>query len=288
MSFRTLLVPLFGTESDRAALKAALTFARGFDAHVEALFAKLDPRDAIPVLGEGMSGAMVEEIMKAAETDTTTHRALARRTFDEAVAAAGARFADSPPVEESLTAGWNEILGRAEEVAVGESRLSDLVVFAAPKGEDTGEAVSTLENVLLGSGRPVLYVSDNIPQEIGRRVAVAWNGKPEGARTVALAMPILESAETVNVLTVETAATQAAAGRRLVDYLSWHRINSSLTIMQSSSYPVGRTLMEKAEALGCDLILMGGYGHSRMREMILGGVTRYVFGHPGLPVLMAH
>lgn len=288
MSFRTLLVPLFGAAHDRPALDAALSVARGFDAHAEALFARPDPRDAIPVLGEGVSGTMVEEIMRAAEHDAGARRALARRHFDAAIAAAGIRLADAPPAEEQPTARWHEVLGHPEDVIPAEARLADLTVFAATRDDEDGVVASTMENTLMGAGCPVLFVSGTIPDEIGRRIAIAWNGRAEGARAVALAMPFLESAASVHVLTVETPLTQGSAGRRLVEHLNWHRVPSSLVTLTAGGNAVGKVLMDKAASLDCDLLIMGGYGHSRMREMILGGVTRYVFGHPGVPVLMAH
>lgn len=288
MSFRTLLVPVFGTDSDRDALDAAFALAREFDSHVEAVFARTDPRDSVPVLGEAVSGGMVEEIMKAAEHDVADRRRTARGHFDGAAARWAVRFADTPTDEEQATARWNEVGGRVEDVPVSEGRLADLIVFGAPPADDGNDQVAAIENALLGAGRPVLYVSDPPPAEIGRTVAIAWNGKAESARSVALAMPILETAETVHVLTAETALTQAAAGRRLVESLRWHRINASLSLLTPGTLPVGQVLRDKARQLGCDMLVMGGYGHSRMREMILGGVTRYMLGHSGIPVLMAH
>jgi nucleotide-binding universal stress UspA family protein len=288
MSFRTLLVPLFGAAHDRRALDAALSVARGFDSHVEAVFARPDPRDSIPILGEGVSGTMVEEIMKAAENDAGIHRNEARRHFDDAIAAAEARVAEAPPAEPAMTARWSELRGRPEDLIPVEGRLADLVVLAAPERDEEGTVALTGEYTLLGSGRPLLYVGSRVPEYIGRRVAIAWNGRPESARATALAMPFLEDAATVHVLTAETALTQGGAGRRLVDHLGWHRVRASLVTLPQGSQPVGKLLMDKAEALGCDLLVMGGYGHSRMREMILGGVTRHVLAHPGVPVFMAH
>jgi nucleotide-binding universal stress UspA family protein len=101
-------------------------------------------------------------------------------------------------------------------------------------------------------------------------------------------LPFLRAADHVMVLTAETSATEAAAGRRIAEYLTWQGVNPALTLLQPGSKSVGEAVVEKAVELKADLLVMGGYGHSRMREMILGGVTRYVLNHAGLPVLMTH
>ncbi|WP_448205514.1 universal stress protein [Azospirillum sp. sgz302134] len=288
MSLKTILVPMAGTDSDPVALNAALQVARGFDAHVDALFVKLDPRDAVPMLGEGMSGAMVEEIMRAAEGEANSHLQVARRTFESVVQDAQVELRDAPSGIEGPSARWREVVGRVEDVVPVEGRLADLLVFAHTRLDSDTQAYATVETALLGAARPLLLVPGALPATIGRKVTVAWNGSPESARALAAAMPFIRTAEAVHVLTAETSATQAAAGRRMADYLAWHGVNVQLTILKPGSEPVGQTIITKATELGSDLLVMGGYGHSRMRELILGGVTRYVLNHASLPVLMAH
>ena len=288
MSLKTILVPMSGTDSDPVALNAALQVARNFDAHVDALFVKLDPRDAVPMLGEGMSGAMVEEIMRSAEGEANSHLRTARRTFDAVVQQANVDLRDVPSGVEGPSAGWREVVGRIEDVVPVEGRLADLLVFAHTRLDSDTQAYVTVETALLGAARPLLLVPGTLPEEIGRTITVAWNGSAESARALAGAMPFIRSADTVHVLTAETSRTEAAAGRRTIDYLAWHGVNVQLTILKPGSEPVGRTIISKATELGSDLLVMGGYGHSRMREMILGGVTRHVLNHAGLPVLMAH
>jgi nucleotide-binding universal stress UspA family protein len=285
---KTILVPLAGGDGEIAAMKAAFTIARRFDAHVAALFVRLDPRDAVPLLGEGMSGPMVDEIMRAAEAETNSRHAIARRHFDAAVAAASATLADTPPGPGGVTAEWREVEGRAEEMVPLESRFADMMVIGGAGSPADAYATTVLENALLGSGRPLLLVPPRLPETIGRHIALAWNASVEAARAVAGAVDLLRAAETVDVLVVETAVASGAAGRRISDYLAWHGVKVRLTIITSGPDPVGQVLMTKAAELGSDLVVMGGYGHSRMREMILGGVTRHVLHHAGLPVLMAH
>lgn len=287
MSLRTLLVPLTGTDSDAAALRAALVAARPFSAHVQGLYVRIDARDAVPLLGDGMSGAVVEDIMRAAEADSEAHAIRARETFRQIIAQNRILEVKAPlAVSHQVTATWSEETGRDEEVIAQEGRLHDLVVFAnAPHG---GDQRLLLEAALLGTARPLLLAPHHVPSTIGARVALAWNGGVESARAVAGAMPFLEQAQAVHILTAQTAVTNAEAAERLAAYLAWHGVRPEISTIRPGAEVVGAALLEQAARLDADLLVMGGYGHSRMRELILGGVTRHVLGHARLPVLMAH
>ena len=288
MSLKTILVPLRGRADDQIALTGALTVARAFDAHIDGVFVTIDPRDSVPLLGEGMSGAMVDEIMRAAEADSRTHLAQARRFFDEMVRSGAVSLRDVPPAPGGASARWRELNGRAEDIIPKEGRLFDLLVFAHCTVDENPQGYTVLEAALLTSGRPLLIVPKTAPTRIGGTVAVAWNGNRESARAVGAAMPFLRGADRVHILTAETSATTGAAGTRLAAYLAWHDIDASVTLVQPGASAVGHALLERAGALGADLLVMGGYGHGRVREMILGGVTRDVLRHGGLPILMAH
>ncbi len=288
MSIKTILVPLNGGGSDPVALSSAFAVARLFEAHVDALFVKLDPRDSVPMLGEGMSGAMVDEIMRATETEASGQFNTARRSFTEAVQREQVTVCEGPPALDGVSVRWREAVGRIEEVVAQEGRLSDLLVFADSTGARDPQSYMTLETALLSSARPLLVTPKEGVSSVGRNIAISWNGSAEGAHAVAGAMPFLRQADTVRILTAETSATPAAAGRRIAEYLSWHGVNSQSIVVKPGSEPVGQALMGKAVELGADLLIMGGYGHSRMREMILGGVTRYILNHVNVSVLMAH
>lgn len=287
---KTLLVPVTGHATDRPALDTALAVARDFDAHVDALFVRPLPADAVPLLGEGMSGAMIDDIVRAAESETAALRDAARKMFDEAVADAGVAVRHDPaPAGEPLpTAAFRMMNGRPEDVLVVESRFADLVVFPHPAEDPADRQSTTIETVMISSGRPVMLAPAERPREIGRHVAIAWNGKAEAARAVTGAMPFIASADTVHVLTADTKTTSGTAGRRLAEYLAWHGIETEPRVVTPEGVVVGQALMDAAVAASCDLLVLGGYGHSRMREMIMGGVTRHMLGHPGIPVLMAH
>ncbi|HRJ60607.1 MAG TPA: universal stress protein [Azospirillaceae bacterium] len=283
-----LLVPMTGLPADRAALTAALGLARAFDAHVDALFIRQHPADAVPLLGEGMSGAMIDDIVRAAEAETNLLQEAARRLFEALLVEHEVPAADVPPEAPGPTAAWRETVGRPDEMAALEGRLADLIVLPHCGDDPNGRLTLAAETALLDSGRPILLAPATTPTEIGRRIAIAWNGGAESARAVAGAMPFLHAAEAVTVLTAETHATPSTAAARLAQHLAWHRTQVRVQVVHPGADAVGHALLSSAKADGCDLLVLGGYGHSRMREMILGGVTRYMLTHADIPVLMAH
>lgn len=284
---KTILLPLMGAIADDTAVDTAFQLARPSGAHVEGLFVRADPRDAIPLFGEGVSGALVEEIMQAAAAEGSTHSTAARALFARHSDAAGAAPAAGPPGPGRLSASYREVTGRAEQVLPVEGRLADLIVMSRAAAQADAVYSLALETAVVGCGRPILLAADKPRPTIGETVAVAWNGSRESAVAVSVALPILSAAKRVVVLTAETAATPSAAGDALVRHLAWHGIDARVALVHPSG-AVGQALMARAVDAGADLIVMGGYGHSRLRELVLGGVTRWMIDHGGLPVLVAH
>jgi nucleotide-binding universal stress UspA family protein len=149
------------------------------------------------------------------------------------------------------------------------------------------------EQVALASGRPVLIVPyaghfDNV----GRRVLIAWNATREAARAVSDAMPLLTSAELVTVLTIDPREGPHGHGELpgadIALHLARHGVKAQIERTVSAGMPVGEVLLSRVADLGADLIVMGAYGHSRAREVLLGGATRSVLRSMTVPVLMSH
>jgi nucleotide-binding universal stress UspA family protein len=286
MSYRIILVPLFGVDADAAALHAAITVGRRFDAHILGLFVRIDPRDVIPVIGEGVSAAVIEQLMQASEAETNRRRDAAYAHFEAAVGGAGVQVVERSPGPGGLTAHWIETTGRRDEILPHQARLADLSVFTRLDDTAAPDQQGLIEGTLLGAGRPLLLNPPAPPQSIGHAVAIAWNGSAEAARAVAFAMPLVESASAVHILTAGAAEPDPSA--ELAEYLEWRGIGCERRTVSADGEAVGAALLGAAAGAGADLLVMGGYGRSRLRELVLGGVTRHVLAQAELPVLMAH
>jgi nucleotide-binding universal stress UspA family protein len=286
MSIRIILVPLFGDDADSAAAQAVFAVTRRFDAHVEGLFARIDPLDAIPIVGEGVSPAVIDDLTNAAAAEMDKRASAAKSHFEAACSAAGVALVERPPAPGGTSAHWSEITGRREEVIPRKARVSDLVVFGAQPA-DSPELGGAIETTLVAGGRPLLLAPKGV-QTLGERVAIAWNGSAEAARALAAALPFVEAASAVHVLTAETGRTPFAVTEDLADYFEWRGIACERRPVTVGDEAVGAALLRAASEAGADLMIMGGYGRSRLRELVLGGVTRHVLTHAQLPVLLAH
>lgn len=275
MTIRSILAVADGGTTTQATLETAVTAAKRFGAALDVLHVMADVNSVVPVIGEGMSGAMVEQLMAAMAQTISSRAARAREAYQKVSTAADAKLS------------WREITGREADVVAAAGRLTDLIVIGRPSGEAEAPLAATLDAALFDTGRPVLVASPTAARVVASRVALAWNGSAQAARVVAAALPILEMADHVTVLTVGTIDSVATA-QDLIAYLGRHDVSASHDSIASGGASTGATLLAHAEQSRADLLVMGAYGHSRLREMILGGATRDVLSAAGIPVLMAH
>lgn len=290
MAYRRLLLPLTGTAAGEAALATALMTARIWDAHLHCLHVRVDARDVAPLAGEGLSGAMIEEMMAATERESGERAGRVRSLFESFAATHGDITLASDPNTAAkapgVTLSFETIAGREEDVVAQQSRLYDMAVVPHP---DAGEDVSSsdaLHAVLFDSGRPVLIAPRTAPATIGTRVCVAWNGTAESAAAVAAALPWLHRAGAVRVLHATEYQRRGPPAEGIRAYLRWHGIEAELSPFKPQTREVGAGLLGAARDYGADLLVQGAYSASRLRQLILGGVTRHVLENSDLPVLM--
>ena len=194
-----------------------------------------------------------------------------------------------------IAAEWRAPSGAPLDAAVAHGRCADLIVVgqsASPDPESVfvDELIAT---TILSTARPTLIVPHIGPRAtLGANVLVAWDGGREAARAIADALPLLERANTVTVITVNTdsggRALDGPAVTRLTAYLRAQGVTAVVDRDSVSDITVGERLLSRAADLGSDLIVMGGYAHARLRELVLGGVTRTMLEKMTVPVLMSH
>jgi nucleotide-binding universal stress UspA family protein len=286
MAIRKLLLPLTGTAAGEAALSTALMVARIWNAHVTALHVRVDSRDVAPLAGEGLSGAMIEEMMSATEKESMERAQAVRAMFEEFVTRHGVTVQEARCGAGEATASFATVIGREEDLVSQQARLADLTVVPHPEAGEDVSSSDALHAVLFDSGRPVLIAPRRAPPGIGRRVALAWNGTAESASAVLAAIPWMKQAEAVRVLSAEEYQRRGPAAAELADYLALHGIGVESATFKPIDREVGAGLLRAAREFGADLLCMGAYSHSRLRQLILGGVTRHVLEKADLPVMM--
>ena len=286
MAIRKLLLPLTGTAAGEAALATALTVARHWNAHVTALHVRVDSRDVAPLAGEGLSGAMIEEMMTATERESLSRAQAVRTLFENFVAAHQVRVGEPAPGEHVATASFAAVTGREEDLVAQQSRVADLTVVPHPEAAEDVSSSDALHAVLFDSGRPVLIAPKAAPETVGKRICIGWNGTAESAAAVMAAIPWLQRAEAVRILTADEYQRRGPAAPDLADYLALHDIAAEVATFRPVDREVGAGMLRAADEFSADLLTMGAYSHSRLRQLILGGVTRHVLEHARLPVMM--
>ena len=285
MPIRRILLPLTGTAAGEAALTTALMAARLWNAHLTVLHVRVDSRDVAPLAGEGLSGAMIEEMMSATEKESSDRSDAVRAMFDRFVVQHGVEVAEPHPGQ-GATAHVASVTGREEDLVAQLARLTDLTVVPHPESGDDVSSSDALHAVLFDSGRPVL-IAPRVPlPTLGKRICVAWNGTAESAAAVQAAIPWMQKADAVQILSADEYQRRGPGAPELRSYLALHGIEVDAVQFRPVEKAVGRGLLEGARSFGADFLAMGAYSHSRLRQLILGGVTRHVLENATLPVLM--
>ena len=287
---RTILLPVDGASDNECLINAAFDIARVFDAHVEVLHVRADPRDAVPLFGEGMSGDMIEEMIEAADKNAVTRAKELERLFVRLYSSRDLTHTTMPVDEGSAaTVEWRETMGREDETVAWRGRLADLIVTMRPDEDASPMRSLTQQAALFECGRPVMVLPPRAePQGIGSNIAIAWNGTPQAARAVQGAMGFISNAEKVAVLTCGTERTEADAATELQGYLAWHGVSSNVVDCGQSNNDIGEALLAGCANIGADMLVCGAYSHSRLLQTVMGGVTSSLMEQATLPVLFSH
>jgi nucleotide-binding universal stress UspA family protein len=286
MSVRKFLLPVSSSASGEVALHTGLIMAKMWNAHLQVLHIQVDSRDVAPLAGEGLSGAMIEEMMTATERESGSRALGLRDLFALATEEHHVMAGEAVVGRNEPSASFSSVTGREDEIIAHQARLSDLTIVPHPQaGEDVASA-DALHAVLFDSGRPVLMAPPDRPAAIAKRVAVAWNGMSNAAAALGSAMPFIRQADAVAVLASDEYQRRGPSAEDVVAYIAHHGVSAELIRFKSIDRSVGAGLLGAAADFNADMMSMGAYSTSRLRELILGGVTTYVLENATLPVLM--
>jgi nucleotide-binding universal stress UspA family protein len=290
MSFRTILVPMGQRDNAQSALEAAFLVARRFAGHVHGLH-------VLPDVSNPATHALVATRMTAeeAQSDFQRFRATAERVlereatelkslFDGAAARAGAAAQTAPSGADGPSASWQVITGFESELVGRLGRMFDLTVIA--RRGPRGSSHDTVQAALLESGRPLLLAPPAVHPTLGEAVLLAWNASPQAARAVSIALPFLCQAGRVTVMSVGNGPEPEPTADQLARSLAWHGVAAAARRVEQGSGRVRDILLSEAAASAADLLVLGAYSHSRMRQVVFGGVTEHMLDYAELPVLM--
>jgi nucleotide-binding universal stress UspA family protein len=289
MSIKRILVPIPGSADLAGEIDMALSAAKALTAHVEALFITQPPPPRtgdIPFRRNG--GAAATSVNWWAEDQDR----LSRAAQDRFVEACNARAVPIAMTDESMralpAASWQTVEGSYVAIAAQRAAAFDLIVAASGVVMEALQAIA--EQALLRTRRPVLLSPAKAKTDLTDPAMIAWDESPECWHAVSAAIPFLKLAKSVQVVSVDRDATHRRASHdEVLTYLRCHGVEAKARVVEPVTGAVGDTLLSVAGEDAVGLVVMGAYSHSRLREMIFGGVTRYMLQNAAArPVLLAH
>lgn len=285
---KTILVPATGSAGDDAVFATALALARPLAAHVDFLHVRIDGSAlALAMTADGGGPAMLGNLSDRLDQEAEQRERQARVAVEGFCRREGLALGAAPPGPDRPSVQWLGAVGREPDWITEYGRAADLIVIGRP-GDEGGLLPETIETVLLDSGRPLLIPGAAALAALPETIAIAWKPAREAARAVAAAMPLIVAAKSVVILTVaENEAVASAEDGPLMTALGWHGVQVSARHLLPDRHGAPDTLLAAARDLGA-LLVMGGYGHSRLREWVFGGFTRRVLEHAEVPILIAH
>ncbi len=289
MSIASILAVIDGAAGSAATLTAALRLGSDFKAQVQLLHVEVDAQRSLPVIGEGMTGLAVEQMMQSIEAGAKSRLEEAQRLCERHCLDTGIALSDpdAQPAAGEFAVKFLHIVGQEPDEVVSRARLADLIVMARPSDESRGLYSATVDAALFDSGRPVLFVPADYSGAFGTTVMLAWDGSRESAQAVTAGLPFLRKAGKVLVASGRE-NQDVSPPSRLSGYLAAHAVQAKSWAFSLSGEGIGSDLLAQAKKAEADLLIMGAYGHSRFRELILGGATRGALDKAEIPVLMSH
>jgi nucleotide-binding universal stress UspA family protein len=286
MPIKTILLPVGEKDRDDALLDAALSTAKRFNAHLDVLHVEPDTESLLPYATIGLSEGMRESVRTAALQQHSEATKALQQAVDKACVRNGVSMARRGEHPAKTSADWLVESGSQTELVAQFGRLADLIIV--PRPTHVSPPPRTIDAALRETGRPVLMLPPGSVDSIGDRVAIGWNGSKEAAQAVAAARPMLREASTITVLTTEKRQKRRPNGDDLLAYLACHGISATLSVMDTRTRTVPEALLANAQELDADLLVLGGYSRHRLREVIMGGVTRHLLAESNIPIFMVH
>ena len=274
MAIKDILVHVDVDKGNTQRLQLAAELAQSQGAHLTGLY--IIPNLVVPMYAEVQIPA---DILEAQEAEAQKHAEQAEAEFKTIANNAG------------CAAEWHCVRGYAERQLLTHARHTDLVVLGQAEESGLMSVQSDLDDqIILGAGRPVLMIPYiGVKSPISKNVLVAWNGSREAVRAVNDALPLLQGAERVDVVVVNPGPGEGDIPTAdICLHLARHGVKAQASQTVAKDIDVGDVLLSRAADMGMDMIVMGAYGHSRLRETVLGGATRHLLAHMTVPVLLSH
>lgn len=273
MAIKDVLLYVDSSDGTEDLIDIAANFADEHDAHLTGVYVV----QVLPINSYGAT-AIPAEVLRIHHDNQLKAANEARTLFETRVSKLNVQY------------GWRTATDDADNAFVDQLRYADLAILRQADEKDI-YTKRFVNNVLLDSGKPVLVIPRfGWDKSIGKHVTIAWKQTKEASRAVSDAIPILQGADTVEVLTVQSRNDDPDSHESIAlsEHLARHGINVKARELSGSDISVANQILNFTFDQGCDLLVMGAWGHSRMREAVFGGASNQILDSMTLPVLMSH
>ena len=270
MSYKSILVHTKQGNHSKPIIDAGSHLAARFDAHLTGIYVSSPMISTLFV-----EGSIPNEYLQHSQNGNLEDT---KSLFEKSVKAAGCLY------------DWLEVTGRPDEEIAKRGVYADLIILGQSGDIQNNSETHALQNhVLLASSRPILIVPYiGLRHSLGKHIMVAWNGSNEAIRAINDALPLLKTSDIVEVVTVNKSSSQdQIQAMDVCRYLSRHGVNAEASSVHAGDLSTTNVLLNRASEKDVDLIVMGAYGHSRLREYVLGGATYNMLKSMTVPVLMS-
>jgi nucleotide-binding universal stress UspA family protein len=287
MPIKTILMPVRESDTSAELMETGLVAAKQLVSHLDLLYVHPNPNEMLPYATLGLSERMKASVIESAERNAVDQANRLEKQLEALRKSHGVprRPRGEDPAEASVE--WVEERGLRNMLIGRLGRLADLIIV--PRPARSNPPPRSFDAAVRESGTPVLMVPrKTVSQVVSRSAAVCWNGSKEAAQAMAAALPILRLVDTVHILSSEKRMKQRPNANEVSTYFRCHGVDANPHIFNVKGRSVGETLLNDAKSLGCGLMVVGGYSRPRLREMVMGGVTRYLIDNADIPIFLKH
>ncbi len=283
MEYKKIFFPIGGGNELVERIQGALTIAKYFKCHLEILQAQAKPSKIFKKMDEVIPANMLGEINAIAETrlneEHQKYRNLVKKEATKLDIKISNIALNGIPTAELIVGE-----GYRSEIIEQESKYCDLVLTASPHN---GKITATFEAVVVKSGKPVLMFPREMKSFSTQNILIGWNNSPEASKALSLSIPLLKKAKKVHLIYSKEYVENESEIKKIQSYLRVHGIEITYEEIQTTKI-AGQALLNNAIQGNYDLIVAGAFGHRGLKELMLGGTTKYILEHTDIPVFMAH
>jgi nucleotide-binding universal stress UspA family protein len=284
---KRILLPICSQDLPMPALEAGVVVAQRFDAHLEGMHIRTAHAESKGFAKSHLDPKHYTELVDRLQVQEQQDALAIRGAFEEFLATRNLVLSSEPSDNRIATGSWQEITGDPSDVVAVHGGAFDLIVLSHPSLASPSPLSSVLDAAIFKAARPVLLAHKEVSPALGQSIMIAWNRGVQSRRAVAAAMPFLKRADSAIIVNITTGAKQGPEPEEIAETLAWHGVTADVKRLPPNRRSVGEILMEEIREVGADLLVMGAYSQHRLRDRLIGGVTKDILANADFSVLMA-